>query len=108
CREEARLRARFDGHVRDGEPLVDGERLRARADELQHLVRAAGGTELGDDGEDDVLPGHEGAGLTRDLDLDRPRDGLPEAAGGEAGGDVRGAEAGTERPQGPKRAGVRV
>src|SRR5581483_270111 len=68
----------------------------------------AADADLRDDGEDYVLAGDERPLLARELDPDRRRDGLPEAAGGEAGGDVRRAEAGAESAERPVRARVRV
>ena len=64
--------------------------------------------DLRDHGEDDVLAGDEAALLAGDVDLDRPRHGLPELAEGEAGGDVGRAEAGAERAERAVRARVRV
>ena len=58
-REDPRLRPRLDRHVRDRQPLVDRERLRARPDELEHDVRAAAHADLREHGQDHVLPGDE-------------------------------------------------
>ena len=72
-REEARVRAGLDGHVRDREALVDRERRGAVADELERHVRGAADAELADDGEDQILAGDEAPLLAGELDPDRRR-----------------------------------
>ena len=107
-REEPGLRACLDGHVRDGQALVDGQRLRPGSDELEHRVRGAPDAELGDHGQDQVLTGDERLLLARELDLDRSGHGLPELARRETGGHVGRAEARAEGAERAVGAGMRV
>jgi hypothetical protein len=105
-REDPCLRARLDGHVRDREALVHRERLRARADELEHRVRAAADADLSDHGEDHVLPRHELPGPAGQLDLDRLGHCLPERPERQARRDVRRPEPRPEGAEGAVGAGV--
>src|SRR4029079_6436480 len=88
--------------------LVDREGLRARPDELEHRVRAPADPDLADHGEDHVLSRHEGPRFAGELDLDRVREGLPDRAEREAGGDVGGPEPRPERAERAVGARVRV
>src|SRR5208283_4538208 len=106
--EYAVLRPRLDGHVRNGEPRVHGERLYGAAYELHGLVAGPFHAYQPDDVEDEVLPRDPALPFPGADELDALRHLEPEGPHDHAVGKVRAPDAGREGAQGPIRARVAV
>ena len=106
--EDAVLAAGLNGHVADGQPVVDGEIRHAGASELNGLIPGAVHADHADEGQDHVLAGHEGTELAGEIHPDGGGHLEPGLAGGHGRAQIRGANAGGEGAQRTVGAGVRV
>ena len=97
--EDAVLRARLDGHVRDGQAAVHGDLLHAIPAKLQRHVARAVHADEADQVEDDILAADVRVQLARERHLYGLGHLEPGLAGRHAGGHVRGAHAGGHAAQ---------
>ena len=106
--ENAVLRPGLNGHVGDGQPVVDRELGNAGPGKFQGLIPGSVHADHADKGQNYVLAGDKGPELPGEVHLDgggHLEPGLPRRHGG---AHVRGPHAGGEGPQGPVGAGVGV
>ena len=106
--EDAVLGAGLDGHVGDGQAVVDGQLRHAGAGELQGLIPGAVHADHADEGQDDVLAGDIGFQLSGQVHPDGGGHLEPGLARRHGCAHVRGAHAGGEGAQGAVGAGVGV
>ena len=107
-RDEAGLGAAFDRHVADRHAAFHRQRADRLAGIFQRIAGAAGGADLADDGEDDVLGGDAVRQLAVDHRAHVLRFGLDQRLRRQHVLDFRGADAVGERAEGAVRRGVAV
>ena len=106
--DQTGTRAGLDRHVADGHAAFHRQRADGFAAELDHEAGAAGGADLADDGEHDVLGGDARAELAVDADQHRLGLALDQGLGGQHMLDLGGADAEGQRAKGAVGGGVRI
>ncbi len=107
-RDQAGAGAALDRHVADRHAAFHRQRPDRLAGIFDHVAGAAGGADLADDGEDDVLGGHPLGGVAVDGDAHVLGLALDQRLGGEHVLDLRGADAVRQRAEGAMGRGVAV
>ena len=107
-RDQASAGAALDRHVADGHAPFHGERLDRFAGIFDDVAGAAGGADLADDGEDDVLGGDAVFQRAVDAHPHVPRLLLDQRLGGEHVLDLARADAVGESAEGAVGRGVRI
>ena len=106
--EDAVFRPGLNGHIGDGQPVVDSQPVHARPGELQGLIPGPVHADHADEGQNHVLAGDEGPELPGEVYFNGGGHLEPGLARRHGGAHVRGPHAGGEGPQGSVGAGVGV
>ena len=106
--EDAVLGAGLDGHVGNGQTVIDAQVCNAGACKLQRLIAGTVHADHADQGQDHVLAGDIGLQFAGEVHLDGRGNLEPGLAGCHGGAQIGGADAGGECAQSAVSAGVGV
>ena len=107
-RDDAGARACLDGHVADRHPAFHGKRVDGGAGVFDGVARPAGGADLADNRQDDVLAADPEADPAGDVDTHHLRFALPQGLGRHDVLDLGRADAEGDAAERPVRGGVRI
>ena len=89
----------LDGHIADGQPVIDGQLRNAGAGKFQRLIPGAVHTDHADEGENHILAGDEGTKLAGEVDANGGGNLEPRLASRHGRTHIGGADAGGKRAQ---------